>query len=55
MFVVIGAFIGAVAGAFLARRRKGKTADIVLYAAVYALLFALAGLFLTIIIHRMAI
>ncbi|WP_294609208.1 hypothetical protein [Roseovarius sp.] len=52
MIVILGALLGAVTGALLARRRKGKLADILQYAFVYALMFALAGLFVTLIIHR---
>lgn len=52
MIVLIGAILGALTGGLIARRRKGKTADILQYAFVYALMFALAGLFLTLMIHR---
>ncbi|WP_297773965.1 hypothetical protein [uncultured Roseovarius sp.] len=52
MIVIIGAILGALTGALIARRRKGKLADILQYAFVYTLIFALAGLFLTLIIHR---
>jgi hypothetical protein len=51
---VITAVIGALGGALLAWRRKGSTADILQYAAVFALIFALAGLFLSILIVRLA-
>ena len=55
MVVIIGAILGAVIGALIARRRKGNTADILQYAFVYCLIFALAGLFLTLMIHRFSI
>ncbi|MFK7937927.1 MAG: hypothetical protein AB8B82_01000 [Roseovarius sp.] len=55
MIVLIGAIIGALTGGLMARRRKGKLADILQYAFVYALLFALTGLFATLIIHRAAV
>lgn len=55
MIVLIGAIVGALTGGFIARRRKGKLADILQYAFVYALLFALTGLFATLLIHRAAI
>ncbi|MDD9727347.1 hypothetical protein PVV74_17950 [Roseovarius sp. SK2] len=55
MIVVFGAILGASLGAFTAWRRKGRTADILLYAAVYCLIFTLLGLFATLIIHRMSI
>ncbi|MGR3460155.1 MAG: hypothetical protein ACU0AX_05070 [Roseovarius sp.] len=54
MIVIIGAILGAAGGGMLAWRRKGKLADILLYAFVYGLIFALAGLFLTLILHRAA-
>lgn len=52
MFVLIGALLGAVIGSLTARRRKGRIADILLYGAVHALIFAVLGLFLTLIVHR---
>ena len=55
MIIIIGAIIGAVIGALIAKRRKGTTADILQYAAVYCLVFALAALFITIFIHRGAL
>ena len=55
MIVIIGAILGAVTGALVAKRRKGNTADILQYGFVYALAFALAGLFLTLIIHRFSL
>jgi len=51
---VIAAVIGAVCGAFVARRRKGTLADILQYATVFAVIFALAGLFISIVIVRSA-
>lgn len=52
MIVILGAIIGAAGGGILAWRRKGKPADVALYAFVFGLVFALAGLFLTLILHR---
>ncbi|WP_204318730.1 hypothetical protein [Pseudooceanicola aestuarii] len=52
MFVVIAAILGAVFGGWRARARGGRRADILQYAAGHAILFALAGLFLTLITHR---
>lgn len=54
LLALIGAVIGALVGAFVARRRKGTTTDMLQYGAVFAILFALAGLFLTIFILRAA-
>ena len=53
MLVILGASLGAAGGGLLAWRRKGKLPDILLYTVVFALIFALAGLFLTLILHRM--
>ncbi|MEQ9260814.1 MAG: hypothetical protein RIG84_17140 [Roseovarius sp.] len=55
MIVLIGAIAGALIGGMIARRRKGSLADILQYGFVYAVAFALAGLFLTLIIHRMSV
>jgi len=55
MIVLLGAILGASLGAFVAWRRKGRVADILQYAVVYCLLFAIVGLFATLIIHRMAV
>lgn len=52
MIVLIGAILGAVIGALIASRRKGRTADILQYAFVFALMFAIGGLFATLLIHR---
>lgn len=52
MIVIIGAIMGALIGAFIATRRKGRLADILQYAFVYMLIFALAGLFATLLLHR---
>ncbi|MET4103415.1 hypothetical protein ABIE58_002856 [Roseovarius sp. MBR-78] len=54
MIVILGAIFGAAGGGILAWRRKGKPADMALYAFVFGLLFAIAGLFLTLILHRAA-
>ncbi|MGH1425290.1 MAG: hypothetical protein ACRBBU_11220 [Pseudooceanicola sp.] len=52
MFVFVGAILGALFGANRARNRGGKRADILQYAAVHAMIFALAGLLVTLILHR---
>jgi len=52
MIILFGAILGAIFGALKARRRKGKLADIAQYAFIYAVLFALIGLFISIIITR---
>lgn len=55
MIILIAAVTGALIGGFIARRRKGRAADIAQYAAVYALIFALVGLFASILITRAAL
>ena len=47
MIVLAGAILGALAGGIVAARRGGGRLDIAQYAAVYMLIFALAGLFIT--------
>lgn len=53
MIVIAGFVIGALWGGWLARRRKGKPADIAQYAAVYGIAFAIIGLFITIFVERL--
>jgi hypothetical protein len=53
MFVIAGLVLGALGGGWTARRRGGQRADILQYAAVYAILFGLVGLFLTLILDRL--
>jgi hypothetical protein len=55
MIVIGAALIGAVLGGLKAKKRGGAVADIAQYAAVFGLLFALAGLIVTIIISRLAV
>ncbi len=55
MFVLFGALIGTLTGGILAKRRGGKRADILQYGFVYAMMFAILGLFITLILHRMAL
>ncbi|WP_299844249.1 hypothetical protein [uncultured Roseovarius sp.] len=54
MIVLLGAILGTITGAYVAWRRKGRIADILQYAFVYFLIFTLAGLFITLLIHRAA-
>jgi uncharacterized membrane protein (UPF0136 family) len=53
MFVIAGLLLGAVWGAYLARRRKGTGLDVAQYAGVYAIAFAILGLFVTVFVDRM--
>ena len=53
MFVIGGFLLGGIAGGLRARARGGKTADVLQYAFVHGLIFAIMGLFLTIYLDRM--
>ena len=53
MIVIVGFILGALWGAFLARRRKGSRLDIAQYAAAFGIAFAIAGLLLTVIVERL--
>lgn len=53
MIVLGGMVLGAIIGAGLARKRGGKTLDLLQYGAGFAIAFALVGLFVTIIVERM--
>lgn len=55
MFVLGGALLGLIIGGTVAKKRQGKPLDILQYAAVYALVFALLGLFVTLGIHRFSV
>lgn len=54
MIVLAAALFGAILGVMTARRHGGRRLDMAQYAAGYAIAFALAGLFLTILIERLA-
>lgn len=54
MIVLAGFILGATGGALRARKDGGKPLDMLQYAAAYGILFALVGLFVTIVIGRMA-
>ena len=54
MIVILALALGALLGAWQARRRQGSRLDMAQWAAVYAILFGLAGLILTIVIGRIA-
>lgn len=53
MIVLLGGIVGAATGAMVAHRRKGNLADMAQYGFVYGVLFALAAVFVTILIHRL--
>ena len=52
MIVLLMSLAGALWGAFLARRRKGTRLDMAQYAAGFAILFAILGMFVTIFVER---
>lgn len=52
MIVIGGLVFGAISGGWTARRRGGKPADMAQWAFVWAILFGIAGLFLTILLDR---
>jgi hypothetical protein len=54
MIVIAGLMLGAAVGAYTAKTRGGKTLDLLQYAAGFGIAFGLLGLFLTILIERMA-
>ena len=47
-----GLLFGAVLGAFRARQRGGKPADMAQWAAVFAMIFGVIGMFIAVIITR---
>ncbi|MEL6204434.1 MAG: hypothetical protein AAFR47_03865 [Pseudomonadota bacterium] len=53
MIVIAAAVIGAGLGAWRARARGGKAADMVQYGAAHAIAFALFGLFATLAIEAL--
>jgi hypothetical protein len=54
MIVIAGLLLGAGWGVWTAKRRGGTPADMAQYAAGFGIAFALLGLFLTIVLERMA-
>ncbi|WP_165814373.1 hypothetical protein [Pararhodobacter oceanensis] len=53
MIIIAGLVIGAIWGVIYTRRRNGNRFDIAQYAAVWALIGALLGVFLTLGIERL--
>ena len=53
IFPLIGIVIGALVGAFSARRQEGKPADLAQWGAVGAMIGGVLGLFLLVVIERM--
>lgn len=52
MIVIAGLLGGAIFGALLAKRRKGRSFDIAQYAVVYGIAFGLLGMIATVAIER---
>lgn len=52
IYPLAGILIGAITGALRAKMRGGKMLDILQWAAVFGIIFGLAGLFLLIFIER---
>lgn len=55
MAPVIGLVIGALLGAVVAKRRGGNRLDMAQYAGSFAIIFALIGLFVAIVLARGAV
>lgn len=53
MIIIFALFFGAGFGALRARAQKGNRLDMAQYAAIYAMIFAVLALFLTIALARM--
>ncbi|MEX0286469.1 MAG: apolipoprotein acyltransferase [Paracoccaceae bacterium] len=53
MIIIASAVIGALWGTFLAKKRNGTRADIAQYAVGTAIAFALVGLIVTVVLHRL--
>ncbi len=52
IFPLTGMFIGAILGAFQAKRRGGKRLDMIQWGAVFAILLGIVGLFILIYLQR---
>ena len=55
MIVLGAALAGGVLGGLTAKKRDGAVADIAQYAAGFGIAFAMAGLLVTVVLHRMAL
>ncbi|CUH80361.1 hypothetical protein [Tropicibacter naphthalenivorans] len=52
MIVIFAALLGAIIGGTTARRRKGNKLDILQYATIYMIAFALLGMIATVILEK---
>lgn len=55
MIYLSAALVGAILGSVIAKRRKGKLADIVQYSVVFAIIFALVGMIATVVVHSLMV
>ncbi len=53
MYILGLALVGAIIGGLRARKRGGKKLDIAQYAGVYAIIFGIIGLFITVYLSRL--
>ena len=53
MDVLVVALVGALVGGFLAKKRGGNGKDIAQYAAVFAIIFAVGGMVLSVVLTRL--
>jgi len=54
IFPLLGLLIGALVGVFMAKRRGGKNLDMLQWGVVIAIMGAIIGIFVLVIIERMA-
>ncbi len=54
MIILICGILGATLGALSAKRRKGNRLDMAQYGAAYAIAFMIVGMFVTILIEKLA-
>ena len=54
MVIFLSAILGALYGATVAKKRGGSGRDLAQYAAAHALIFTIIGVFVTVVITRMA-
>ncbi len=54
MIVVASAILGALFGAMTAKKRGGAGKDVAQYSATYALIFLIIGVFISVVLSRMA-
>ena len=55
MFVIAGAVLGILIGVLTAKKRGGKPADMAQYGAGFGIALAIVGVFVTVVVHRMAV